>query len=491
MDEDCRNLLKGNTRASWLANQKPRSEASFGHFGTVGLGPTVVGPPCRDAQPPRSARASRAGPGSSRSAVRRARSPRARTRSGAPPPSRPRGGRPSRAPDGRPRSARSRRRTPTRTARARRRPPRRPRRPPRGRRPGRRAGRPRRRPRTRRSARGRDRRCRAPRRRAGTGGDRDRSPALRPALRLGTTSAWTSTASASPARQRRAPWRRRARPRPGAGGRPGRSRAGPAPVISNQATSPSAPNRFLPAESIRSPERGIAVERQDDVDGVLERRGPARSPVLGDVAGHQDRDPLGLGEPDQRVRAPANLRRAAPAPDPPTDRGAPGSNRPRAGRAVRTERPRPRRAARDPTRTTGSSRRSRAGARGPRPDGATPRRTRTGRGARRPTGSPPSGGEGSTCRCRAPPRAGPPSTARARRRGRDRCRADPVETRRSSASSWRERLERRVRGGRARTPPSSIVPQAPQPGHRPAHCASCWPHSRHDRTVRTLPMEEP
>ena len=43
MDEDCRNLLKGNTRDSWLANQKPRSEASFGHFGTGGLGRTVVG----------------------------------------------------------------------------------------------------------------------------------------------------------------------------------------------------------------------------------------------------------------------------------------------------------------------------------------------------------------------------------------------------------------------------------------------------------------
>jgi hypothetical protein len=66
----------------------------------------------------------------------------------------------------------------------------------------------------------------------------------------------------------------------------------------------------------------------------------------------------------------------------------------------------------------------------------------------------------------------------------------PVETRRSSASSWAS-----VSTGRAedelRKPPSSIVPQAPQPGHRPAHRASCCPHSRHDRTVRTLLTDEP
>jgi hypothetical protein len=44
-------------------------------------------------------------------------------------------------------------------------------------------------------------------------------------------------------------------------------------------------------------------------------------------------------------------------------------------------------------------------------------------------------------------------------------------------------------GDELRTPPSSIVPHAPQPD-LPAHRASRWPYPRHDRTVRTLPMDE-
>ena len=63
----------------------------------------------------------------------------------------------------------------------------------------------------------------------------------------------------------------------------------------------------------------------------------------------------------------------------------------------------------------------------------------------------------------------------------------PVETLRSSASSCAS-VSRGTGVEVGRAPPSSIVPQAPQPGHRPAHCASCCPHSRHDRIVRTLPM---
>ena len=117
---------------------------------------------------------------------------------------------------------------------------------------------------------------------------------------------------------------------------------------------------------------------------------------------------------------------------------------------------------------------------------ATPRRTRAGRGARQPTGSPPTGGEGSTCRCRARLRAGQRWPGRGRRRARDRRR----RSRSRSAVRRRPRAracERSIAAGTVPPARSSIVPHAPHPGHRPAHCASCCPHSRHASAVRTLP----
>src|SRR6266540_4325839 len=94
---------------------------------------------------------------------------------------------------------------------------------------------------------------------------------------VGTTSAWTSTASA------RRPRRGRAVADPGSPS-PARSRAqgsiswSPSLPISNQATSPSAPNRFLPPQSIRSPERGSPSKVRTTSTACSSVRGPATSP---------------------------------------------------------------------------------------------------------------------------------------------------------------------------------------------------------------------
>src|SRR4029450_6355287 len=66
-----------------------------------------------------------------------------------------------------------------------------------------------------------------------------------------------------------------AQPRPGHL-EPGHLALGPEPVLAGREHS--------------EPRTRIAVERQNDVDGVLERSGAGEVPVFGDVAGHQDRD---------------------------------------------------------------------------------------------------------------------------------------------------------------------------------------------------------
>ena len=148
------------------------------------------------------------------------------------------------------------------------------------------------------------------------------------------TSAWTSTASA----RRPASGSAVAAPgSPRAGDqerRRGRPRAGRPPPISNQATSPSGPNRFLPPASIRRPERGSPSNDSTTSTACSSVRGPARSPSLVTCPVRSDRDPLGLGQPDERVRARPDLRRPAGHLRPAPGRGGSGSSRPRAGPAV-------------------------------------------------------------------------------------------------------------------------------------------------------------
>ena len=74
---------------------------------------------------------------------------------------------------------------------------------------------------------------------------------------------------------------------------------------------PLGPEPVLPPGEDPQAGAGVAVEGEDDVDRVLEGARAGEVPVLGDVPGQQDGDPLALGEADQRIRAPPNLRRAA------------------------------------------------------------------------------------------------------------------------------------------------------------------------------------
>ena len=67
----------------------------------------------------------------------------------------------------------------------------------------------------------------------------------------------------------------------------------------------------LPARKHARTRPCVALEQEHDVDRVLERTGPGEVAVLGDVAGHEDRDPLLLGHADEGVRAVPHLRHAA------------------------------------------------------------------------------------------------------------------------------------------------------------------------------------
>jgi hypothetical protein len=49
-------------------------------------------------------------------------------------------------------------------------------------------------------------------------------------------------------------------------------------------------------------------------------------------------------------------------------------------------------------------------------------------------------------------------------------------------SDWSETAAEAVPGLRC-----STVPHAPQPGQRPTHWPTCWPHAEHERSVRALP----
>ena len=232
------------------------------------------------------------------------------------------------------RSATPRRRTPSlRAGRRRSRPTPARRRPP-GRTPGRRPG-PRptmpRRARTGRAGRPRPARARPPP--AGTAAGRARWPAGAPA----------------PRRPRRAPAPRRRGP----GVRPGRSAvAAPGVVlaaheqagrvdlaqarrapISNQARLALGAEPVLAAGEHPQTRARIPVERQDDVDGMLERARTRQVAVLRHVAGEEHRDALGLRQPDERVGADPHLRRHRPASACRSCPGGSGSSRPPAGTA--------------------------------------------------------------------------------------------------------------------------------------------------------------
>ena len=163
-----------------------------------------------------------------------------------------------------------------------------------------------------------------------------------------------------------------------------------------------------------------------------------------------------------------------PAPGPPRGRGAPGSNRPRAGRAVRHERPPPRPGARGPTRTTGSSRRSRAGA----PGAETCRRDSSPDANRQ--GSPAADRLAAIWRRRVDlPMPG--SCEQRHGGGHQPAAEDTIDAGQPGRDPALVRVlvRERLRGVRAprpgeRRPPRSS-PTAPQPGQRPAHCAELLP----------------
>ena len=110
----------------------------------------------------------------------------------------------------------------------------------------------------------------------------------------------------------RRPERRPCPPHPGASpegrlatGRPSSVR--PSTDISNMPTTWVAPNRFFMHRSTRKAVIGIALERQNDVDHVLEQLGPCQRPVLGHMANQNSRHLALLGEPDEPRGALPNL----------------------------------------------------------------------------------------------------------------------------------------------------------------------------------------
>ena len=275
------------------------------------------------------------------------------------------------------------------------------------------------------------------------------------------TSAWTSTARA------RRPACGSAMAAPGAG-EPDTSRLGR--VDLRQPSRPHLePCRLaLGAEPVLAAREDpktrarIPVERQDHVDGVLQRPRTGQIAVLRHVAGEEHGDAVFLGQPDERVGAHPDLRD-----------GPPGIWVPDVSRSVwmestasRNGRPPARCPARardrDRERTRWRRRRRRAAGRVPPPARAIPRPTPARRSARPPTGARARGAAASTCRCRARRRAAPRRPGRRRRRARDRCRRSrsrhavrrPGPTPASPATA-RPRIGSRRR---RRTRTSSIVP---------------------------------
>ena len=240
---------------------------------------------------------------------------------------------------------------------------------------------------------------------------------------VGTTSAWTSTASA----RRPASGKRDGRPRLAGAGQQQRrgvdlEQAGGGHLEPRDLA--LGPEPVLPAREPPQARPGIALERQDDVHRVLEGLRPGQIAVLRHVTRHDDRDALRPSRTPTSASAHERTCDGPPGTCPPSGSRSDWieSTASRNGRALarRLEHDRqlPARDERD-----APTPRSRGGERAPTPGPATPRRRRAGRGARQPTGSPPTGGEGSTCRCRAPLRAGRRSPGRCPLRGRGRRRS--------------------------------------------------------------------
>ena len=265
---------------------------------------------------------------------------------------------------------------------------------------------------------------------------------------------------------------------------PGPSRTRPSP--------PPTPNRFLPAGQSRRPERGSPSKLSTTSTACSSVRGPARSPAFVTWPQHH-RDALLLGEPDEGVRAQADLGRPAGSASVPALRMVwiESTASRTAGRSRRRP-PSPRRGRdRGGTRTSPSA--TPAAGPGPATWAATPRPRRSGRGTRQPTSAHTSWRRrvdlpmpGSPASSTTEPATSPPPSTRSRS-------GNPVRTRSISASPTEPSGSAAegpaaTAGGRET---SWTVPHPPHAAHRPSHWAACCPQSRHANTVVDLATAEP
>ena len=225
------------------------------------------------------------------------------------------------------------------------------------------------------------------------------------------------------------------------------------------------------------PRARIALERQDDVDRVLERSRAREIAVLRDVPGQHDGDALLLRKLDQGVGAgpdlgdPAGLRRRLDVAErlDGIDREHVGAGRPRRGEDRVEISPGRERDRRPPAR--------RAAGRAPRPGHGTPRRRRA--GPRSPRAAIDESHWSSSVDLPMP--GGPASSTTDP--GDEPAAQDPIEVGKPGRAPGRARRTPAASSGddRAGRPPSPgpiggpappwSSPQAPQPEHRPAHCA--------------------
>ena len=273
------------------------------------------------------------------------------------------------------------------------------------------------------------------------------------------------------------PRRARRRPREQVGGRSCEASAS----ISNQADSPSAPNRFLPPARTRSPDRASPSKVSTTSTACSRARGPARSPSLVTWPVSSDRDALLLANP---TRASVQVRTCASAAG---HLGAGESRRvwmestAEEGAARRPCRG-PRRG-RDQARMRCASPATPSRVRALRPVRGTPRLTRAGSDAR-------GASRASTCSSSVDlPIPGSPASrpTEAGTRPAPRTRSRPGNPVFICASTAGRPSSRRGDPHRSRAvapDASSIVPQPPQPGHRPTHWAICWPHAVQEKNVR-------
>ena len=252
------------------------------------------------------------------------------------------------------------------------------------------------------------------------------------------------------------------------------------------------PEAVLAAERIRSPERGSPSKVRTTSTACSNVRGPARSPSFVTWPVRSTAMPSCLGEPDEGVRAGADLGRP------------PGSWVPGMSRRVWIE----------STANRKGRRRERSSA--PR-EVPTGRERETSPGHAEPPGAgrdlgvgllarhhqapasgggqagPPPAARGSTCRCPARRRTARPSRARGRRPapgpgpGGRSTHEDAVDLGVADRAERGASVEGPVASRRlGRETSSSTVPHPPHAAHRPSHWAACCPQSRHANTFVDL-----